>query len=154
MHRVAPAIEAECAVPLLHIADALGAALQAGHAKKPLLLATRPVMEERFYADRLHEKFGIEAMVPAAEDRVELDRIIFSELVRGIINPASKEIYQAVVRKGRAAGADSVTFACTEIGLLLTPDDCDCAVYDTAKLHARAAVAFALGQNLVAKRLS
>ena len=146
MHRVAPAVETACSVPLLHIADALGAALQAGGAKKPLLLATKPVMEERFYAERLNSRFGIKAMVPDAADRVEIDRIIFAELVRGIINPASKNIYLDIVQKGRAAGADSVAFACTEIGLLLSPDECVCSVYDTAKLHARAAVDFALGR--------
>ena len=147
MHRVAPAVEAACTVPLLHIADALGAALQAGGAKKPLLLATKTVMEDPFYAERLQSRFGITAMVPEAADRVEIDRIIFAELVRGIITPASKNIYLDVLRKGRAAGADSVAFACTEIGLLLSPDECGCSVYDTAKLHARAAVAFALGQS-------
>ena len=147
MHRVAPSVESACAVPLLHIADALGAALQAGGAKKPLLLATKPVMEERFYAERLQSRFGIEAMVPDAADRAELDRIIFAELVSGMINPASKAIYLEILRKGRAAGADSVAFACTEIGLLLSPEDCLCSVYDTAKLHARAAVDFALGRS-------
>jgi aspartate racemase len=145
MHRVAPVVEAHCSVPLLHIADALGAALQKGGSKKPLLLATKPVMEERFYAERLQSGFGIEAMVPDASDRSELDRIIFAELVRGIINPASKNIYLDILKKGRAAGADSVAFACTEIGLLLAPEDCLCPVYDTAKLHARAAIDFSLG---------
>jgi aspartate racemase len=99
----------------------------------------------RAQAERLQSGFGIEAMVPDASDRHELDRIIFAELVRGIINPASKAIYLEIVKKGRATGADSVAFACTEIGLLLEPEDCLCPVYDTAKLHARAAIDFSLG---------
>jgi aspartate racemase len=144
MHRVAPSVEAACGVGVIHIADALGAALQDGGAKRPLLLATRSVMEEPFYLERLRDRFGMEAMVPEAQDRQEINRIIFDELVRGVISPVSKAVYLDAVRKGRQAGADSVVFACTEIGLLLAPDDIDCPSFDTAKLHAQAAVAFAL----------
>ena len=144
MHRVAPSVEAACSVPLIHIADALGYALQDGGAKRPLMLATRSVMEEPFYLERLRDRFGMEAMVPEAQDRQEINRIIFDELVRGVISPVSKAVYLDAVRKGRQAGADSVVFACTEIGLLLAPDDIDCPSFDTAKLHAQAAVAFAL----------
>ena len=147
MHRVAPAVEAACSVPLLHIADELGQALQAGGAKNPLLLATKTVMEESFYSDRLRARFGIEVCVPDAAARAEIDRIIFAELVRGEFNPASRETYLDILRDGRAQGADCVVFACTEIGLLLSPEQCGCPVYDTAQLHAQAAVDFALGRT-------
>ncbi len=147
MHLAAPAVEAACSVPLIHIADALGHALQDGGAKRPLLLATRSVMEEPFYLERLRDGFGMNALVPDADDRQEINRIIFDELVRGVISPVSKAVYLDAVRKGREAGADSVVFACTEIGLLLAPDDIDCPSFDTAKLHAQAAVAFALNTN-------
>ena len=129
MHRVAPAVQSACGVEVIHIADALGEALQAAGVKSPLLLATRSVMQ---------------ALVPDAQDRQEINRIIFDELVRGVISPQSKAVYLEAVRKGRQAGADSVVFACTEIGLLLSPADMDCPSFDTAKLHAQAAVAFAL----------
>ncbi len=144
MHRMAPAVEDACGIEVIHIADALGQALQTAGVTRPLLLATRSVMEEPFYLDRLRDGFGIKAMVPDAEDRQEINRIIFDELVRGVISPRSKAFYLEAVRKGREAGADSVVFACTEIGLLLSPDDMDCPSFDTAKLHAMAAVAFAL----------
>ncbi len=144
MHRVAPAVQSACGVEVIHIADALGEALQAAGVKSPLLLATRSVMEEPFYLDRLREGFGMQVLVPDAQDRQEINRIIFDELVRGVISPQSKAVYLEAVRKGRQAGADSVVFACTEIGLLLSPADMDCPSFDTAKLHAQAAVAFAL----------
>jgi aspartate racemase len=144
MHRVAPAVQSACGVEVIHIADALGEALQAAGVKSPLLLATRSVMEEPFYLDRLREGFGMQALVPDAQDRQEINRIIFDELVRGVISPQSKAVYLEAVRKGRQAGADSVVFACTEIGLLLSPADMDCPSFDTAKLHAQAAVAFVL----------
>lgn len=147
MHRVAPAVEAACDIPLIHIADPLGTALLHAGAKRPLLLATKPVMEEPFYLDRLRNGFSIEAMVPDAADRVEINRIIFDELVRGIVSPTSRAIYCDIVKKGLAQGADSVVFACTEIGLLLSPGDIDCPSFDTAKLHSRAAVAFALNAS-------
>jgi aspartate racemase len=144
MHLAAGAVKDACSVPLIHIADALGQALQDGGAKRPLLLATRSVMEEPFYLDRLRDGFGMNALVPDADDRIEINRIIFDELVRGVISPDSKAVYLDAVRKGRQVGADSVVFACTEIGLLLSPADMDCPSFDTAKLHAQAAVAFAL----------
>jgi aspartate/glutamate racemase len=75
MHRVAPVVEAHCSVPLLHIADALGVALQKGGSKKPLLLATKPVMEEHFYAERLQSGFGIEAMVQALQFAAAFDNV-------------------------------------------------------------------------------
>lgn len=146
MHRVAPAVQHATRIPLLHIADALGAALRKGGSRRPLLLATRPVLEERFYRDRLREGFGIDALVPEAGDRAEVNRVVFEELVRGVVSPAARALYLAVVGRGRAAGADSVVFACTEIGLLLSPEMIDCPVYDTAKLHSRAAVDFALSR--------
>ena len=124
MHRAAPDVAAAVQVPLIHIADSLGAALRDAGSHRPLLLATRPVMEDGFYRDRL-TAFGIETMTPDDADRQAVNRIIFDELVRGVIAPASKAAYLAVIRKGLAAGADSVVFACTEIGRLITPDDVD-----------------------------
>ncbi len=147
MHRVAPAVQSACSVPLLHIADALGQALQKEGAKTPLLLATQTVMEDSFYSAYLQQHYGIKVKVPEAEARGEINRVIFSQLVRGIFDPAARAYFLDCVHQGIGQGADGVVFACTEIGLLLTPEDCGCCVYDTAKLHARAAVDFVLSQT-------
>lgn len=144
MHVVAPAIAAAVRIPFLHIADATGVALKAAGRQRPLLLATRYTMEQDFYKGHLSSRHGIEAMVPDAEGRATVHDIIYNELVRGIVLPASRARYLAVVEQGAKAGADSVIFGCTEIGMLLSQSDIALPCFDTTALHAKAAVDFAL----------
>jgi aspartate racemase len=142
MHLVAPQIQAAIQVPVIHIADATAMAVKSHGCSRPLLLATRFTMEKPFYRDRLAEQ-GIEAAVPNAADRSRLHAIIYDELVRGVVSPASKAEVLAMI--ARATDCDSVIFGCTEIGLLLSPEDLDRPVIDTALVHAQAGVDFALG---------
>lgn len=144
MHLNAEAIEAAISVPFLHIVDATAAALKARGAARPLLLATRFTMEKPFYAERLTAA-GLSPLVPDAPDRARLQSIIYDELCQGVIAPESKARVLEMVARGVAAGADSVIFGCTEIGLLLAPEDIDAPVVDTALVHCEAAVAAALG---------
>jgi len=144
MHKVAPAIEAAVDVPFLHIADATALKLKRGGAVRPLLLATRYTMEQDFYKARLAQRHKIEAMVPDGDGRTVVHDIIYNELVHGTVKPASKDRFLAVVEEGRRRGADSVIFGCTEIGMLLLPEDVPLPCFDTTALHAKAAVAFAL----------
>ena len=142
MHLVASQIQAAITVPVIHIADATATAVKARGCSRPLLLATRFTMEKPFYRDRLEEQ-GIEAAIPDQADRDRLHAIIYEELVRGVITPASKAEVLAMIAKAR--DCDSVIFGCTEIGLLLAPEDLDRPVVDTALVHAQAGVDFALG---------
>ena len=142
MHLVASQIQAAITVPVIHIADATATAVKARGCSRPLLLATRFTMEKPFYRDRLAEQ-GIEAAIPDQADRDRLHAIIYEELVRGVITPASKAEVLAMIAKAR--DCDSVIFGCTEIGLLLAPEDLDRPVVDTALVHAQAGVDFALG---------
>ncbi len=144
MHRVEPRVAAAITVPLLHIGDVTGVALKRQNAARPLLLATRPVMEEQFYKARLEERFGVEVVVPESGDRAAVHAIVFEELVRGILSAPAKEKCLSIIARAQAAGADSVIFGCTEIGLLLAQGDLSVPIFDTAVLHARAAVDFAL----------
>lgn len=146
MHKVAPAIEAATDLPFLHIADAVGARARVLGARRLGLLAARGVMEEPFYADRLHDRWGVQVLVPGEADRVELDRIIFAELTRGVVSDRSRAVYADVVRRLAGAGAEAVVLACTEIGLLLGPADVEVPLIDSAQVHALAAVAHALGE--------
>jgi aspartate racemase len=141
MHLCAPAIEAAVDIPLIHIADATAEAVKAKGCSRPLLLATRFTMEMDFYRDRLAAQ-GVDAMVPDKPDRDRLHAIIYDELCQGVIAPASKAEVLAMI--ARAGHADSVIFGCTEVGLLLSPDDLDQPVVDTAIVHAQAGVDFAL----------
>jgi aspartate racemase len=143
MHLNADAIRAAVSIPFLHIGDATAAALKARGVTRPLLLATRFTMEKAFYKDRLRAA-GLEPLTPNEEDRARLQAIIYDELCQGVVKPLSQACGMTMIERGRAAGADGVIFGCTEVGLLLNPDDIDLPVVDTAVVHCEAAVDFAL----------
>ncbi len=148
MHKVAGNIEAASGLPLLHIADVTASALKRRGCKRPLLLATRFTMEDGFYRERL-AAHGIVALVPEADDRAEVHRVIYEELCRGTVSPASKAAYLAVIERARAEGIDSVILGCTEIGLLLSQGDMPEPAIDTTEEHVAAAVEVALSDASV-----
>jgi aspartate racemase len=145
MHHVAPAIEAAVSVRLLHIVDPTGAALHAAGVRRTGFLGTRYTMELPFWRERLAERFGVELVVPAAEDRAVVHRVIYEELVRGRIEPRSRATYVDVIGRLADRGAEAVVLGCTEITLLIGAADSPLPVYDTTRLHAEAAAAFCLG---------
>jgi aspartate racemase len=144
MHKMAVEVQDAIGVPLLHIADATGEAIQATSSRRPALLATRYTMEQDFISGRLLDRFGVEAMIPGERDRIELHRIIYEELCLGVVKPASKAAFLEMIADLRAQGADGVILGCTELGMLLTQAETDIPVFDTAMIHVTAAVDFAL----------
>ena len=144
MHRVAGEIEAAVTIPLLHIADATAAAVaDAGYATVGLL-GTRFTMEEAFYRDRLQQVHGLQVVVPAAAARAAVHRIIYDELCRGIIRRESRELYRQAIDELAVQGAQAIILGCTEIALLVGARDSPLPLFDTATLHALAAVDLAL----------
>jgi aspartate racemase len=148
MHLMADAVQAAVEVPLLHIADVTGQAVREKGCRRPLLLATQYTMEKEFYRRRLQERFGLEVLVPDADDRGVVHDIIFGELCRGVVEPGSKQRYLDVVARGKAMGADSLILGCTEIGLLVDADDFDLPTFDSTLLHADAAIELSLASEL------
>ena len=146
MHRMADEVSAAVDLPLLHIADATAAAIRAAGLGRVGLLGTRFTMEQDFYRGRLVDRFGLDVIVPGAANRETVHRIIYEELVRGIINDASRAQYQAVIEALRTEGAEAIILGCTEIGLLIGDQLSPIPLFDTTVLHARAAVDWALGQ--------
>ena len=144
MHLLFDEIQSAVAVPLLHVADAAGEAIIAKGVKSVLLLGTRYTMEKPFYADRLREQFGLEVLVPTPEEQATIHGIIYSELVRGIINPDSHSVYLEICSKYIARGVSGIIAGCTEIELLIKQADFDIPLFATAHLHAMAAVKYAL----------
>jgi aspartate racemase len=144
MHRMAGEIAATTAVPLLHIADPTGEAIVAQGFKRVGLLGTAFTMEHDFYKGRLAERFGLEVLVPPAEDRAEVHRVIYEELVRGRVEDASRDAYRGVIARLIAAGAEAIILGCTEIMLLVGAGDSAVPLFDTTTLHAQAAVDRAL----------
>ena len=145
MHKVAATIERAVGIPLLHIADATGAAIRDAGVRRVGLLGTRFVMEENFYGERLHERFGIDVVVPDAAARALVHRVIYSELCLGEIRDESRDHYRRVIAGLVAQGAQAVVLACTEISMLVGPADASVPLFDTTDIHVRAAVAKALG---------
>jgi len=145
MHRCAPDIETAIGIPLLHIADPAGVAMRAAGFARVGLLGTQFTMEQAFYRGRLADRHGLEVVVPDAADRATVHRIIYDELVAGRIEPASREAYRGVIQRLAERGAEAVVLGCTEIMLLIGPDDSPVPLFDTTALHAEAAVAAALG---------
>jgi aspartate racemase len=143
MHKAADAVTAAVPLPLIHIADVTAAALAAAGATRPLLLGTRYTMEQPFLRERL-ANLGVATTIPDQADRDELHRIIFDELVVGIVNETSRAAMVAIIDKAKTAGADSVIFGCTEFGLLVSQAQSPLPMFDTAEVHARAALDWAL----------
>jgi aspartate racemase len=143
MHKVAEAAMRGVRIPLVHVADVTAERVRAAGLRRVALLGTRYVMEQDFYRRRLVER-GLEVTVPGAADRAEVNRVIFEELCLGRIEPASRARYAAVVEALAAAGAEGVVAGCTEIGLLLRPEDVSIPLFDTTAIHALAAVDRAL----------
>ena len=144
MHKLADQITAVTRIPFLHLGDVTAKAVMRTPSRRPLLLATRFTMEQRFYRDRLLAH-GVDAIVPGEAERAEIHRIIYEELCRGRIEPASKARYCAIIAAAVAGqGADGVILGCTEIGLLISQPDVAVPVFDTTALHVAAALDFAL----------
>ena len=146
MHQVAPAIEAAVSIPLVHIADPTGDAIQAAGLHIVGLLGTRFTMERDFYKECLRQQHGLTVIVPQAAQREQVHRVIYEELCLGKIEPASRELYRAVMADLVAQGAQAIILGCTEISLLVGADDAVVPLYDTTAIHARRAALIALGE--------
>ena len=146
MHVVAPAIEAAITVPFLHLADTTADDVIAQGLDTVALLGTKHTMEQGFYRGRLEAR-GLRVLVPPEPDRQTVHDVIYEELVRGVVNPASKQRYLGIIERLLDAGAHGVIAGCTEIELLVTATDLDVPYFPTARLHAEAAVAAALADD-------
>ncbi|MBW8908057.1 MAG: aspartate/glutamate racemase family protein [Mesorhizobium sp.] len=145
MHKLADDVQAAISIPLIHIADATGRAVVEAGVRRPALLATRFTMEQDFYKGRLADKYGLEPIVPGPAGRDMVHRVIYDELCQGIVKPDSHAAYVAEVgRMRRDERVDGVIMGCTEITMLIGERDFDIPVFDTTRIHAEAAVDFAL----------
>jgi aspartate racemase len=145
MHKVAARIEAAVDVPLLHIADATAGRVKAAGVTRVGLLGTKFTMEEAFYRGRLEQRHALTVLTPAAEQRDLVHQVIYGELCLGRVHSPSRDAYRKVVADLVAAGAQGIILGCTEIGLLLRPEDAAVPLFDTAAIHAEAAARWALG---------
>lgn len=145
MHKVAPLIEARIKVPLLHIADAAGREIKKQGLGKVGLLGARYTMEEDFYRQRLFDKFGIEVVIPEVKERELVHRVIFAELCQGKITAEARRSYLEIIDNLQTQGAEGVILGCTEIPLLIGPDDTELPLFNTTALHAGLALEYCFG---------
>ena len=143
MHLLAPQVQAATELPLIHIADVTADAILARGLDTVGLMGTRFTMERPFYVERLAER-GIRCVVPDEAQRAEIHRIIFEELCRGEVSPASRTWLSQCIADLNARGAQGVVLGCTELPLIVRPEDSGVPTFDTTALHALAAVEFSL----------
>jgi aspartate racemase len=146
LHKVYNEVKNSVSIPILHIADPLGKAIEQEGFNKVGLLGTKTTMEEDFYQKRLKEKFDIDVLIPPEKEREMVDKIIFNELVTGKIKKYSRVIYYSIMYEMIEQGAEGIILGCTEIPLLIKQKDVRIPLFDTAQLHAEAAVEFALDE--------
>ncbi|WP_267434006.1 aspartate/glutamate racemase family protein [Sphingomonas sp. GM_Shp_1] len=144
MHRTAPAIEAATGIPLLHIADPTAERIKAAGLRTVGLLGTAFTMEQDFYKGRLADRHGLNVVIPDAADRATVHGVIYDELVAGRVLAPSRDAYRAVIERLVEQGAEAIILGCTEIMLLIGPDDSPVPIFDTTALHAQAAIDMAL----------
>ncbi len=144
MHKVAPQIESAVRIPLLHIADATAERIKAQGMRTVGLLGTKFTMEQAFYAERLSEKHGLRVLIPPEEDREIVHRVIYEELVRGIVSEKSRAEYLRIINDLHERGAEGVIEGCTEIVMLVQQRDTSIPLFDTTAIHAQKAVEVAL----------
>lgn len=147
MDKVAVYIERAVKIPFLHIADPAGTILAEAKISKVALLGTQFTMEDGFYAKRLGEKFGLEIITPELDERIQMDSIIYNELCVGRVLPKSRSDILKMIEKLQKQGADAILLGCTELGILIKPNDAEIPVYDTTLLHAKKAVELSLFQS-------
>ena len=144
MHKLADPVQARIGIPLLHIADATAAKVGQAGIRRVGLLGTRFTMEEDFYRGRLADQFGLEVIIPDTKDRETVHRIIYKQLCVGTIRPESKAQVAGIMSRLVDLGAEGIILGCTELGLLLNAGDSRVPLFDTTRLHALAAVEYAL----------
>lgn len=146
MHRMADEVQAAIGLPLLHIADPTAKRIRIAGLRKVGLLGTAFTMEQDFYKGRLVHRHGLDVLVPGDDDRALVHRVIYDELVQGRIEPSSRQAFREVIARLVERGAEAVILGCTEIMLLVRPEDSTVPLFDTTVLHAEAAVDLAIAE--------
>ncbi|MEO8512524.1 MAG: aspartate/glutamate racemase family protein [Ignavibacteria bacterium] len=146
-HLIADKIIEKIRIPLIHIAEETTKVIAGEGVKKIGLLGTKFTMENSFFKDKL-EKSGIETVIPAEDERDFIHSVILNELTKGVFKIESKKQCLEIIEKLKSHGIGGVIFGCTEISLLVKPEECSTKVFDTALIHCKAAVEFALSNQV------
>ena len=144
MHVIYDQIADSVAIPVLHIAEAVGAKMQADGVKSAAVLGTRNVMTEKFYRQRL-VSYGVSLLPPDMDLADDIDRIVYEELVLGKVAREAERLMKSELTDISKAGAEAVVLACTELEMIVDVRANVLPIYDSTSIHAAAAVDFILG---------
>ncbi|MHC4118977.1 MAG: aspartate/glutamate racemase family protein [Planctomycetota bacterium] len=144
MHKLADYVQKDIRIPLLHIADATAQEVWTRELTKVGLIGTRITMEENFFKDRLVSRHNVEVMTPDEHERQIINDIVFNELCRGETTQHARQQLIRIMKNLAARGAEGIILGCTELGLLIDPQDIRAPVFDTTTIHARSAALYAL----------
>ncbi len=143
MHKLFPEVQRRVKIPLLHIADATAEKIKERGLRRVGLLGTKFTMEMDFYRERL-ARHGIDILVPPAREREYINRVIYEELVKGILREESRRRFLEIIKALEENGAEGIVLGCTEIPLLIKQEHTELPLFNTTEIHARAAVDLAL----------
>ncbi len=146
MHKVADCVQKDIRIPLLHIVDATAQEVLERKLKKVGLVGTKVTMEEDFFRDRLVSKHNLEVMIPDEHERQIANDVVYNELCRGEMTQSARQELVDMMQNLAANGAEGIILGCTELGLLIDPQDVLVPVFDTTIIHAKTAAMFALEQ--------
>ncbi|MBA2562493.1 MAG: aspartate/glutamate racemase family protein [Chitinophagaceae bacterium] len=146
MHNIADEVQNAITIPLIHIADETAKKIQKKDIKKIALIGTKYTMQLSFFKDRL-TAYGISTLIPGAGEMEKINTAIYNELGKGILLPETKEYFLTINDQLKQQGAEGIILGCTEIPLLIKPDDCSLPLFDTTFIHANAAVDFAMAEE-------
>jgi aspartate racemase len=146
MHKVADLIESAVRIPLFHIADATAQEIKKAGLTQVGLLGTRFTMVEDFYRGRLRDPHQLKVLIPDDADQGVVHRVIYEELVLGLVRDSSRTKYRKIIQRLVNHGAQGVILGCTEISMLVGPADSPVPLFDTTGIHARKAAEYSLGK--------
>ncbi len=147
IHIVSDFVATNVSIPFLHIAEATGRAIRSKGLKRVGLIGTQYTMEKDFYTGFLHDKFGIEVVVPSKEQRQVLNTIIYSELIQGNFTEKSKNECLAAIEALKLEGIEGIILGCTEFPILIPPEEIDIPSFDTTNLHVKFALSAAVSDQ-------
>lgn len=144
IHQALESVKKQSPIPWLHIAETVAQGAKQHGFNRLAITGTKYLMTGPVYPEAL-KKFGISYEIPGEDDREKIDRIIFTELVNGVFLEKSRLSFNEVIQKLKDKGCDAVVLGCTEIPLLVKPDNCPLPTLDSTRLLARAALRNAIG---------
>jgi aspartate racemase len=144
MHKIADEIQAAVAIPVIHIAEEVAASIKEKKLSRVALLGTKYTMQLDFYKNKLAAK-GISTIIPNEAEIEIINTAIYTEMSKGLFTPGTKAKFLEIIERLIHEGAEGIILGCTEIPILIKQEDCSVPVFDTTRIHAKAAVKFALG---------